>query len=348
MPAMRTVTVFVILAMVLAGCSGGSADGDRATPTTTPRPDVQIAAPLPDWQVGQGWRYVVDVPGQQTHTFTMMVAEKQGDLWVVGADNRTQAVHHAVYSTNPVLGRIGTQTLSPFQDGEPVSMYRFPLTDGKQWSAAFFGESMSFQSEFAGDILLQPSLGLGDFVEGFRLTASGPSGTTVLYDYVEAAQWFTSFEVRDANGTRVLRLDLVEIVDSYSGPFHFFRGDDLLIETRSSEPGAPVVEDIPVPPAERFTDGMAIGVSYVGHQSPVAPIANVTLTGPPDNQVYFQRELSGLGQKFALADPMADPACVDPEDSSCAGDFTVSLRLSGAADVEVRVISYQTFAEGTV
>lgn len=346
---MRAAAVFVVLAMVLAGCSGGSGDGDTSpTPTTTPRPDVDIAAPLPDWQVGQGWTYVVDVPGQRTQTFTMMVAENRDDLWVVGADEREQALHHAVYSTNPVLGRIWTETLSPFQDGEPVAMYRYPLTDGKQWSATFFGETMQFEAQFVGDILLQPSLGLGTFAEGFRLTASGPSGTTVSYDYVEAAQWFTSFEVRDADGGRLIRLDLVDLADGYTGPYHFFRGDDLLVATRTGQPGAPVVEDVSVPPAERFTDGVAIGVSYVGRQAAVPPTANVTVTGPPAEQVYFQREISGLGQKFALADLMADAACVDPDDSSCGGDFTVSLRITGDADVEVRVISYQTFAEGSL
>ncbi len=346
---MRRTALLLVLVMGLAGCSGGSGSGDDgdATPTT-PRPDVEISAPLPDWQIGQGWTYVVDVPGQRTQTFTMMVADQRDGLWVVGSDDRTQALHHAVYSTNPVLGRIGTETLSPFQDGEPVSMYRFPLTDGKQWSAAFFGESMAFRSDFVGDILLQPSLGLGTFAEGFRVSASGPSGTTVLYDYVEPARWFTSFEVRDTNGSRVIRLDLVDIAEAYTSPYHFFRGEDLLVATRVSEAGAPVVEEMTVPLAERFTDGMAIGVSYVGRQSTVPATANITVTGPPDGQVYFQREITGLGQKFALADLRADPACVDPDDSSCAGDFNVAVRLAGDTSVQVLVISYQTFAEGSL
>lgn len=338
---MRRLAPLLILAFVLAGCSGSSGDGgdggDGQDPTTSPRPDVDIAAELPTWQAGQGWRYVVDVPGERTQTFTMMVVEQRGELWVVGANDRDQALHHAVYSTNPVLGRIGVETLSPFQDGEPVAMYRFPLTDGKEWSARFFGETMQFDASFVGDILLQPSLGLGGFAEGFRVRATGPSGVTVAYDYVEAAQWFTSFEVLNANGSRQIRLDLVERVDDYSGPYHFFRGDDLLVETHTSQATEPVVETLTVPSAERFTDGMAIGVSYLGRQSEVPPVANMTVTGS-DGEIYYQREFTGLGQVFDVQDLHADVEA----------DYTVDLRVTGNVELEVRVISYQAFAEGTL
>ncbi len=351
MRATPSLFALALLAAALGGCTDApESEPEDDTAPDTGRDDVEFQAELPDWRLGQGWQYIVDRPGTKTETMTMMVAETHDDLWVVASDDRTKALDHALFSKTPVLGRVGKETLSPFQDGEAVNMYEFPLVDGKRWSAPFFREDMEFHAVHVGDIELQERLGLGAFTQGFQITATGPSGTSVQYDYVEAADWFTSFEVLDPEGERVVRLDLVDILDDYQGPYHFLRGEDLLIDTHHSDMDAPLAETITIPAPQKFHDGLVLGITYLGQSSLLPAHANITFTGPPDDELpstpYFQAEFTGLGQEFTRADLPIESSCLDPDDGSCTGELEIEVRLTGEVDVEIRVVAYQRFAEG--
>lgn len=315
------------------------------------RPEAGARAEKPDWELGEGWRYIVDMPGQRTRTVTMIVAEDRGDLWVVASAQEDQALDQVLYGTNPVLGRNGKETLAPFQGGEPVDMYRFPLTDGKQWNATLFDESMSVRAEFSGDIEVQPELDLGGFVQGFEITARGPSGARLQYDYVDAVGWFTAFEVLDADGKRLIRLDLIERIEDYRGPYQFYRREPVMEETLVSSPGEPVSAQVTIPASERSPDGLVIGVSYHGAPSLLPPVANVTLTdeaGEALAPAYFQRDFTGLGQTFVRYDVPVEAACIDPGDDSCTADLRFNVHMVGEVEVVLRASMYQVFAEGSL
>lgn len=338
---MRLAAAFFVL-VLFAGCMGGSKPpAATSTPTTDPEnttATVGVEAPLPAWNIGQGWTYAVETPGKPTRTFEMMLAEDRSDLWVVASNDRAQALHHAVYSTNPVLGRISKTTLSPFQSGKTVDMFRFPLTDGKTWTAKFFGEDMTFTARYAGDIdvsSVDPEHGLGRFVEGFRITAQG-ADRTVHYDYVEAVEWFTSFEVLAEGGAREIKLTLRDLEADYKGDFFFLRGEDLSVKTEThADNEAPEILTHEGTQTEDFKDRFALGVVYVGSSGSTPPLLNVTLKNPTGATLY-ERDFMTSTQLDSLVDFAGAP-----------GKWTVDLRLVGNVRAEVRLVGILSFAQGT-
>lgn len=345
---MRQLVLGVVVLLLFSGC-GGRGDGD---PTDAPGPGettptasfLDIQSNLPEWNLGQGWTYRVERPGLPTETFKMIVAEDRGDLWVVASNNRTQAVNHAVYSTNPMLGRIGKETLSPFQSGEPAEMYQFPLTDGQTWQATFFGQAMTFKAVYAGDIdstQVNTARNLPKRIDGFRITATG-GGVTVTYDYVEAIEWFTAFEVRK-NGEREIRLSLADFESAYKGSYFFYRGapdDQSLVQTGSHDassvpPTTNEVYEADVP--DNFQDFVALGVVYVGRSAPLTfTRLDVTLLRP-DGSAAIQQNLVGAREWHRLADV-----------PGVAGTWSLQANMTGTMTFELRVFGVSKYAEGTL
>lgn len=339
---MRRLVVAILVLSLFSGCAedrdGGGVSPTLTTTNTGEPPRVGARAAIPEWTLGQGWTYIVELPGKETYTFEMMVAEDREDLWVVASNNRTQAIHHAVYSTNPMLGRISKTTLSPYQSGAPARMFDFDLTDGKTWRALFFGEEMTFTAHYAGDIDVRrvPSgHGLGQFAEGFRITAIGGTGQRVFYDYVEAVEWFTTFELKDKDGNTQIRLTLIDLESNYRGPYFFYRAKDALVRTATPQnPPMPETFDAPVP--EDSKDLVALGVIYVGRSGTPPPNANVTLK-KPNGEVQWSQTFSSGTQVDVLRDF-----------AGVAGTWKVEVLMAGSAQVELRVVGVKKFAEGAV
>jgi hypothetical protein len=274
----------------------------------------------------------------------MVVAEDRDALWVVASNNRTQAVNHAVYSTNPMLGRVGKDTLSPFQSSAPVQMYQFPLTDGKSWQATFFGQPMEFRATYVGDIdasQINPARNLPAKLDGFRLTASG-GGMSVSYDYVDAIEWFTTFELRDQDGTRKIRLSLSDFEAAYTGPYFFYRGasDSVSLikngahEASAVPPTASETYEANVPSG--FKDFVALGVVYVGKTGTPAPRLDMTLRRPDGTTALSQPFLGAREIHY-----LKDVAGVD-------GKWTLQADMTGTISFEARVFGISKYAEGTI
>jgi hypothetical protein len=222
-------------------------------------------------------------------------------------------------------------------------MFDFPLSDGKTWNARFFGEDMSFTATFAGDVPLQPDVGLGAFAEGFRIQATGSSGTRVLYDFVPAVGWFTAFEV--VQDGRQIRLDLLGLVDDYAGPYVFFRGADLVVEDLAhEETTAPAAHTFPFDLNEENGHGLGVGLVYTGGQGSSPRLANTTLRDAA-GQVVWQHEFSALGQQEALREFGPDQGVSCPD--AC-GPYTLEILLVGNVDLEVRAVGLQEFATGVL
>ena len=343
---MRKLGTALIPLMLVAGCSGNDnvdpTDNTQTTPATSV--NLEVRSDLPQWNLGQGWTYRVERPGLPTETFKMVAAEDREGLWVVASNNRTQAVNHAVYSTNPMLGRIGKDTLSPYQSGSPVKMYQFPLTDGQTWSATFFGQTMSFQATYVGDIdssQINAARNLPKRLDGFRITATG-GGQSVSYDYVEAVTWFTAFELRDENGAREFRLSLSDFESDYKGQYFFYRGapdSDALIQE-----GAHAASDIPPTTSETyeanvpsgFKDLVALGVVYVGKTANVPNRLELWLQ-KPDGSTAMSQPFGGAREIHFLKEvPGVD------------GKWSLQANMTGTLTFEARVFGISKYAEGTI
>ncbi|HEX9815381.1 MAG TPA: hypothetical protein VGB18_00255, partial [Candidatus Thermoplasmatota archaeon] len=320
-------------------------DTDTGTPAISVNLEVQ--AELPDWRFGQTWTYRVERPGLPTGTFKMIVAEDRDDLWVVATNNRTQAVDHAVYSTNPMLGRISKETLSPYQSGAPVKMYQFPLADGKTWQATFFGTTMNFQANYVGDIdssQIDKARNLPSRLDGFRVTATG-GGRTVMFDYVDTIEWFTRFELQEADSTFSIRLSLADFESNYKGSYFFFRGApdaESLIKEGSHQANA-------LPPTSRetfdatvpanFKDFVALGVIYVGKTGTPPPNLEMQLLRPTGGAVLTQQQTRFAGAREVHF--LHDVPGIE-------GKWTFQVNMTGTLTYEARVFGISKYAEGSI
>lgn len=239
-------SVAILLAALLAGCSDGG-DGEETTaPTTGPAtpsptrnetaieafedPDhhcvknrVEPRVHAPDlegmpWVLGQSWEYELTVRGDDQPNTKLVYYDLQDrhTHYMVGTPTREEALVHAVDSTNPMLGRIHRALYSPHESGDHADMFHFPLCDGSTWSTVFFGET--FQLAASRTQVLVP----GGSGEGFAIRGEGASGSVLRIDYALEAQWFTFLDLERSDGG--VRMDLVEVAKGYTGPAHFLRG----------------------------------------------------------------------------------------------------------------------------
>lgn len=341
---MRTLGLALAVLLMGAGCFApneppNDTDGTAASQTST---NLDVGSPLPEWNRGQGWTYAVERPGEATETFKMMVAEDREDLWVVASDDRDQAINHAVYSTNPMLGRVGKETLAPFQSGAPVKMYQFPLTDGKTWTGSFFGTEMAFRAEYVGDIdasAINAARNFPKTLDGFRITATG-GGQKVEYDYVEAIEWFTSFQLIEADGTKSVQLTLKDIESAYKGAYFFYRGapDSVSLvkekQVTNANPGTSETSDVTVP--DGFKDFVGVGVVYVGKTGNLPPRVTFVLQKPGGSEALRQ-DLDGAREIHFLKDV-----------AGTAGTWKLQATFQGSVQYEARVFGISKYAEGSI
>lgn len=317
-------TLVLASLLVASGCFGKSSPPPppgTQTPTVTADTGLNVSSGLPTWVLGQHWTYAIEIPGRPTTQFQMVVAEDEEDLWIVATDDREKALHHALYSTNPVLGRIMKATLSPYQSGEPVEMFRFPIMDRLMWSATFFGETMAFVAEYDEAILAMPNV----YLPGYRIVAAGPSGAKVTYNFVDSVKWFSTFKYEDAAGSRQIQLTLQDFGSGYTGQYHFLRGKDQLMDARteSTQPGGQPTFTIS---ADDGFDRLGIGLKLLGLGAQQA-VVQVDLKDAGGATAYTVREFLSENELF-----------LDQEELLVGvGTYTLDVAIVGSASVETRV-----------
>jgi hypothetical protein len=185
----------------------------------TPGPDSQ-ADP---WQLGDYWTYNVR-SGDRTFTSTLVYYEDidfSGNIaqhYLVGAASRDEAFDHALFSINPMLGRIHRTLYSPHESGLHADMFNFPLCEGATWVTGFYDTTFDLTAR-------QTPLALPDGTQdplGFTIDGTSGDGSRLTHTYSPAAKWFTKIDLQRADGLRV-QMDLVDTGSGKAGEYYFLR-----------------------------------------------------------------------------------------------------------------------------
>ena len=259
--AMRIWSLAVLLALILAGC---------ATPTPTPSssPDCKLEpalctpgpyfashhcivddvrprvyapdTPGPDvakspWKRGDFWTYAVQSAGRSfTSTLVYYLDIDQGEHYLVGSASAEEALDHALFSINPMLGRIHRSLYSPHESGLHADMFHFPLCEGSRWTTTFYDTTFDLTATRA--TLDLPN---GQDTLGFRITGSA-DGSSLLVEYSPAVKWFTKLVLERTDGLGV-SMTLTDAGAGKSGTFHFLRAQKDEVMPISDIPAAGLV-----------------------------------------------------------------------------------------------------------
>ncbi|MEK6976620.1 MAG: hypothetical protein AABY18_09790 [Candidatus Thermoplasmatota archaeon] len=186
----------------------------------TPGPDSE-ADP---WQAGDAWTYRVR-SGDRDYSSTLVYYEDidysngQPQHYLVGSSSRDEAFDHALFSINPMLGRIHRTLYSPHESGLHADMFNFPLCEGATWVTAFYDATFDLTAH-------QTPLTLPDGTQdplAFTMDGTSPDGSRLTHTYSPAAKWFTKIDLQRADGLRV-QMDLTAIAHGKTGEQYFLRG----------------------------------------------------------------------------------------------------------------------------
>lgn len=228
--------LLLVAALLAAGCAAPGPDGRSGAPAATS--DVVEA---PWWPVGAWWDVQLEqegLPAQQVRLVHFWNDSATSHFWLGVADRRV-ALDHALHDTNPLLGRVHWNLLTPHEKGmHAQGLYTFPTRPGDTFGGLVFGRDWTVQVE-AGD---QPG--------HLHFTGRSAEGETIAYDYDPDLQWFSFIEVKDPSGAPSL---VARVTDhgttGESGPHYFLRGRDYYLGPQGSgthdEPFEVKAEDIP-------------------------------------------------------------------------------------------------------
>lgn len=218
---MRLVAAVLLLALVLSGCTTPAPPGGNTGGGSKPQP---LVAQAPWWDVGDAYTVRVERPGAAATTWRM--ANFWNDtatshFWL-GVTDRRLAMDMALFDTNPFMGRIHHNILTPHERGMHVAMYQFPLQDGKRWTGPFFDRNWTFSVREA-DLATPLGPDRGFLIEG---QSTGGDGVRIAFDYSPRVKWFTSLRQTDAQGSPMLAATLTAYEHGASGTYTFLRGRD--------------------------------------------------------------------------------------------------------------------------
>lgn len=234
----------IMCAVTLAGCTKPEEPGLQDPDDVLDDPDtfysshycvqndVEPRVLAPDaagtpWVLGDWWEYSLKIDGEALPPTRLIYYSDQDfsssgvpQHYMVGTPTREEALHHAVFSTNPVIGRVHRLLYSPHEQGDHADMFHFPLCDGSTWkpSSLYFGEQYAFEAE-------QRSIALpsGSDPLGFRITGTSPEGGRVVHTFSPEAKWFTMIDVEGSDGTDV-EMRLTAKGSGATGDAFFLRG----------------------------------------------------------------------------------------------------------------------------
>lgn len=168
------------------------------------------------WQVGDWWEYSLNVDGEKLGKTKLIYYEDQDfnsagvpQHYMVGTPTREEALQHALFGNNPVIGRIHRVLYSPHENGDHADMFNFPLCPGNTWTTNFYGTAFTYKVAKSGDL--------------FTMTGTASDGSTASHTFDPETKWFTKIQVDRADGFKV-RMDLTGAGSGNLGDAFFLRG----------------------------------------------------------------------------------------------------------------------------
>jgi hypothetical protein len=184
----------------------------------TPGPD-SAANP---WRQGDFWTYRITIDGKAR--LSTLVYYDDIDFsggvpqhYLVGTASAEEALDHALFSVNPMLGRIHRALYSPHESGDHADMFGFPLCEGSRWTTTFYGTRFDLAARFSTVTLPGGAQDAGFLIEG-----RAADGSTLRHTYSPAVRWFSSLDLQRADGLRV-QMELTEYGSGKTGTYHFLR-----------------------------------------------------------------------------------------------------------------------------
>jgi hypothetical protein len=234
--------VLVFASVVWAGCLGPGDGGgavasdlpeDPVVPTTTgAKPSSALTkddkVESASWRVGQWFGHHVYLPGDEAgRHYETVVVKEEADGWFLAAADRLTAREEAVLDL-PVAGAVG-RDLQTTGYGLDWSLYRFPLHDGKTWSADVavrdvrFWEVREYRVTFG--VAFEEEIEVaGKRLAGFRITGTTGEGVVLFeHDYVPAIGWYANLVVHDVeaeDGGHLFRAVSMGHGDGWTGTYH--------------------------------------------------------------------------------------------------------------------------------
>jgi hypothetical protein len=188
----------------------------------TPGPDSE-----PDpWRQGDYWEYDLTVDGDTEATSLVYYDDAdfsggRAEHYMVGVPNREEALDHALFSINPMLGRIHRSLYSPHESGVHADMFYFPLCEGSTWTTTFYDTRFDLRAERA---TLELPDGQAD-TNGFVISGEASDGSKLRHTYSPIAKWFTEIQVELDGGTEVSMV-LTDFGDGRNGRMEFLRAQN--------------------------------------------------------------------------------------------------------------------------
>lgn len=193
-----TVTLALLLAVGLAGCSddGGS---DAPDDTDTSAQDDRVdQATLPTWNVGDYWTWNTDAG-----TFTSTVTEETGSDYIIDVDSQDTAFFHAREPISHV-GPQGKSSLDGSQDAGPVKWFDWPLEHMKSWQMELDGNTYQVEAHARG--------------EGrFHMLGTQEDVVRVEYTYDPSNKWFDMIQYNDEEGESGFSMEVTDHGSNWTG-----------------------------------------------------------------------------------------------------------------------------------
>lgn len=271
--------------LALAGCAGSGApggDGSGANGATVTQGDGAGLPPpslqLPQWAVGDAWTY--DFNGART---TYVITSETANDWIMETDSEERSFS----DLREDVSRLGPQRKSDLagsQDGDRVEFFRWPLTDGAQWSTTWDHQPVTIQA-----------LVLPDRAD---LTATDAAGNLVYrYSYEPASRWFTSLVHYGPDGRELVSLTLTEARHAWSGTVVHWELLEVVQDEGSDGAAAGGPFEVPAGATDIWADYHFTCSGGAGYLVAVEPL-NPGLAGPQG------KEHSGQCVQVDWTDPM--------------------------------------------
>lgn len=300
----------LLATLLLAGCSTphrSHADPALVQATANTKADR--------WTPGDWWSYHATINGNKSFDVDLVVDRARSNGFFLGT-NRSNG-----FFGLPFTGNV-TRELNPRIGEEEWPMYRFPLTDGQEWSYHLWGHDGKTMAH--ATIVDVPGHGPEP---GFRFEATSLGQTFARYDYAPSVGWFTHLELIDpAKRATVLEADLRGYGANYRGLYFV---EETLAVARLEQPSttlpAALAVDVPA------TDGPArahLAIAWTAgacdatlYDESHAPLLHASVTG------------TGAGSDQGEAPPGAARAW-SLDATKCVGSGSVYLVVTGVRSRE--------------